>query len=73
MIDEKRIAEIERKLAGLPDFSICPHPPPNDDFDAATLREADVRDLIAEVRRLREQNKALDPYGRGIMSKSTEF
>lgn len=37
------------------------------------MNPADLGDLIAEVRRLREQNKKLDPYGRGVVSVSSEF
>jgi hypothetical protein len=32
-----------------------------------------VQELLAEVRRLRDQNKALDPYGRGVVTRATTF
>jgi hypothetical protein len=60
-VTEEQLQEIERKLGECETYAYLPE------------IEPDMRALVAEVRRLRDQNKALDPYGRGVVTRATTF
>jgi hypothetical protein len=60
MMDEEQIQGIAERMSSAGGF-------------VRNVKYSEMEELIAEVRRLRDQNKALDPYGRGVVTKSTEF